>query len=63
MKWTKKEKVSLTFTDNLRLIETRQVVYESDHGHLIYKHDDGYFIGRHWFHRLKDAKEFVERQV
>lgn len=63
MKWMKKEKVSFTFTDDLKLIETRQVVYESDNGDLIYKHDDGYSIGRHWFHRLKDAKEFAERQV
>lgn len=62
--WKKREQVSLSF-DGLKLVETRITVYESDYGHVIKKDclNGGYFFENHWFSRLKDAKDFVERNV
>ncbi len=64
MIWKKKEQVSLHF-NNLELVETRITVYKSDQGHVIEKDhlNGGYFFENHWFSRLKDAKDFVERKV
>lgn len=64
MVWKKKEQVSLRF-NNLELVETRITVYESEHGHVIKKDhiNGGYFFKNHWFFKLKDAKDFVERKM
>ncbi len=66
MVWKKKEQVHVSLRmDTLELVETRITVYESEHGHVIKKDhsNGGYFFENHWFSRLKDAKDFVERKA
>ncbi len=63
MKWTKEETHGFAF-DGRSLVAVKRITYTSDQGHIIKKDPmDGWFYGRHWFSRLKDAKGFVEHET